>query len=267
MNVAPERFMILLLFTCAFSFAQVGIGTVTPDGVLDLNSDSGTNKYGLVLPRVSLTRTDVAAPVLNPQGGNPAVGTVVYNIATSYQGDYSVYPGIYMWDGIDWINEFPKKNAQIFQQSMASSFPTQTTGGYQAITGLQNQTFTPVYSGTYKVEVSMNWGGGQLENLGTGTDVAVQSGMFKLELSGDADRFFPHHTWSGRHGGGTQYYLIWEQTTTVFYKELIAGTTYTFTLSFDQTVSDGFINGGNSGAGLGYVGYDIPCTIEFVYLD
>lgn len=262
---------IITVFTISASVAQVGIGTVTPDGVLDLNDDSGTNKYGLVLPRVALTRTDVAAPVVDPSpGASPGtlpIGTVVYNTATTYFDGYSVYPGIYMWDGVDWINEFPKKNAEIFKQdNSGGALRTITTGSYQNIPGLLNRTFTPAYSGTYKIELSINWGGGQLDNLGTGTDVAVMTGIFNFTFDG-VDELFPVHTWSGRHGGGTQYYDIWEQSTTVFYKQLVANTSYTFSLRFDQTVANGFVDNGNSGVGMGWLGGDIPCTIEFVYLD
>ncbi len=126
--------------------SQVGIGTVTPDGVLDLNLDqekdgSGTNKYGLVLPRVVLSRTDISAPIVDANTGAPLgipnIGTVVYNTVTSNEGEFSVYPGIYMWDGIDWINEFPKKNASIYKQEYPNpSAPwlrTVTNGSYQEI--------------------------------------------------------------------------------------------------------------------------------------
>jgi hypothetical protein len=260
-------FCIVTFFTVSVSNAQVGIGTVTPKGVLDLNNDSGTNKYGLILPRVALTRTDLAAPVLNPQGGNPAVGTVVYNTVTTNFGAQSVYPGIYMWDGIDWINEFPKKNAQIFKQdNSGGALRTVTAGGYQNIPGLVSQIFTPAYTGTYKIEVSVNWGGGYVDNSGFGTDVAVMTGVFKFTFDG-VDEFFPAHTWSGRHGGGTQYYDIWEQSTVVIYKDLVANTPYNFGLRFDQTVADGFVNNGDSGTGMGWLGGDIPCTVEFVFLD
>jgi len=260
-------FCIVTVFAVSLSNAQVGIGTVTPKGVLDLNDDSGTNKYGLVLPRVALSRTDLASPVLNPQGGNPAVGTVVYNTVTTNFGSESVYPGIYMWDGIDWINEFPKKNAEIFKQdNSGGALRTVTSAGYQNLLGLTNRTFTPTYTGTYKIEVSVNWGGGYVDNLGSGTDVAVMTGNFKFTLDGE-DKLIPAHTWSGRHGGGTQYYDIWEQSTVVIYKDLVANTSYTFSLSFDQTVADGFVNGGESGTGMGWLGGDIPCTVEFVFLD
>lgn len=260
-----------MVFAVSASRAQVGIGTVTPDGVLDLNDDSGTNRYGLVLPRVALSRTDLATPIVDPDPGalpgTLAVGTVVYNTTTTNFGSYSVYPGIYMWDGVDWINEFPKKNAEIFKQDNSlGTMRTFTTGSYQNIPGLLNRTFTPAYTGTYKIEVSMNWGGGHVNDSGFGTDVAVMSGVFKFTFDG-VDEHIPAHTWSGRHGGGTQYYDIWEQSTVVIYKELVANTPYTFSLRFDQTVADGFVNNGNSGNGMGWLGGDIPCTVEFVFLD
>ena len=58
MNIAPERFIILIFFTCTFSFAQVGINTTSPNGILDINSTS----QGVVLPRLALTATTVMAP-------------------------------------------------------------------------------------------------------------------------------------------------------------------------------------------------------------
>ncbi|MEH6764497.1 MAG: hypothetical protein V7655_08350 [Aequorivita antarctica] len=263
---------IVMVFAVSASHAQVGIGTVTPEGVLDLNDDSGPNKYGLVLPRVALTRTDLAAPVVDPDPGalpgTLPVGTVVYNTTTTNFGSNSVYPGIYMWDGIDWINEFPKKNAEIFKQDNSSgALRTVTTGTYQGIPNLVGRTFTPAYTGTYKIEVSVNWGGGYVNNSGFGTDVAVMTGVFKFEFDSDPDKLIPAHTWSGKHGGGTQYYDIWEQSTVVIYKDLVANTPYTFSLSFDQTMADGFENSGDSGNGRGWLGGDIPCTIEFVFLD
>ena len=273
LNYVPKVLItcIVMAFAVSTSIAQVGVGTVTPDGVLDLNEDSGTNKYGLVLPRVALSRTDLATPVVDPDPaalpGTLPVGTVVYNTATTNFGSESVSPGIYMWDGIDWINEFPKKNAEIFKQDNSSgALRTITSAGYQDVTGLINRTFTPAYTGTYKIEVSVNWGGGYAADSGFGTDVAVMTGNFKFTFNG-IDELFPAHTWSARHGGGTQYYDIWEQSTVVIYKDLVANTAYPFSLRFDQTVADGFVDNGNSGDGMGWLGGDIPCTVEFVFLD
>jgi hypothetical protein len=258
------------MFLQTILLAQVGIGTVTPDGVLDLNNDSGTNNYGLVLPRVSLSRTDVASPVLNPQGGNPAIGTVVYNTATTSFGSESVYPGIYMWDGIDWVNEFPKKEATIYKQFLVTGggpwLRTITTGSYQNIPNMVGRTFTPTYSGTYKIEVSVNFGSGQVNDNGSSTDVAVQKGIFRFTFDG-TEEFIPMQSWSTHNGSGTKYYDIWEQASVVYYKELVAGTPYTFSLHSDQTDSSGFMNSGNSGDGMGWIGRDLPCSVEFVYLD
>lgn len=274
------NFRVLVFLIFSFSVAninaQVGIGTVTPEGVLDLNNDSGNNKYGLVLPRVELSRVNLTTPVVNPDPSAPAgtlpIGTVVYNTATTSFGSDSVYPGIYMWDGVDWVNEFPKKNAEIFRQTPPlTALRTHTTGSYQDIPNLVNRTFTPAFSGTYKVEISMNWGGGIIENLGTGTDVAVMKGNFKFDFDSDPAEIIPVQTWSARHGSGTNYYDIWEQVTIVIYKELVAGVDYPFSLRFDQTVGDGFVNGGDADGfgdnGMGWLGGDIPCTVEFVFLD
>jgi len=257
-----------LIFLSISTFAQVGVGTVTPDGVLDLNSDTGTNRYGLVLPRVTLASTILAAPIISPDGSaSLAIGTVVYNTATTNTGSDDVYPGIYMWDGSDWINEFPKKDAEIFKQEPAlTALRTVTTGSYQDIPNLVGRTFTPKYTGTYKIEISMNYGGGYVQNLGVGTDVAAQKGFFKFTFDG-VDELTPLQTWSARHGSGTRYYDIWEQATIVLYKELVASTGYIFSLGFDQTQSDGFDNNGDSGNGMGWIGGDIPCTVEFVFLD
>lgn len=70
-----KLFFLLPLFILLFSpfvlNAQVGINTTDPDGILDVNSSTS----GIVLPRIALNSTDVAGPVLNPQGGELATGT------------------------------------------------------------------------------------------------------------------------------------------------------------------------------------------------
>jgi len=238
--------------------AQVGIGTTSPNGILDLNSSI----YGLVLPRVELTKSNIQAPVLNPDGGSLAIGTVVYNINSTFSGSDDVTRGIYIWDGLDWINEFPLKHATIFKQT--SYIRTKSNEGYKNVTGLVSQSFTTKYTGIYKIEISVNFGGGHVQNLTSGTDVLAQKGNFKFTFDG-TDTIFPLSAWSVY--GSTQYYLIWEQASIVVYKTLLAGTLYNFTLSFDQFDSPKFVSNGNGGNGRGYIGFDIPCSVEFIYLD
>jgi hypothetical protein len=253
------RLLVIFFLVGFLGYGQIGIGTTTPNGMLDIESST----QGFVLPRVALTKTDLAAPVVNPAGGALAIGTVVYNTNTTTTGTNDVVPGIYMWDGVDWINEFPKKHAQIFQQS--SYIRTISSAGYQNITGLVGQTFTPIYTGTYKIEVSVNYGGGHVLNLISGrTNPLVQQGNFNFNFNG-TNNIFPLKSYSVY--GFTQYYLIWEQATIVFYEQLTAGTPYNFSLQFDQAPSPGFVDNGNSGNGRGYIGYDIPCAIEFLYMD
>ncbi|MCG2610620.1 hypothetical protein LZZ90_03770 [Flavobacterium sp. SM15] len=80
--------------------AQVGIGTTTPRGALDINSSTS----GFVPPQVSLTSLIVAAPVVNPQGGALARGTIVWNTNTAGVLPNNVSPGLYYWNGTRWIS-------------------------------------------------------------------------------------------------------------------------------------------------------------------
>lgn len=89
-----------MLFSLA-CFAQVGVGTTTPNGALDVSSSTN----GFVPPRVALTATNVAAPISNPNGGgNPVAGTIVWNTNTSSPTPATaVAPGLYYWDGSRWV--------------------------------------------------------------------------------------------------------------------------------------------------------------------
>jgi hypothetical protein len=72
--------------------AQVGIGTVTPVGALDVTS---TNE-GLLIPRIALSATNVATIL------TPTISELVYNTFTSALGPNQVTPGYYYWNGSLW---------------------------------------------------------------------------------------------------------------------------------------------------------------------
>ena len=97
--------IILLFFGFTFLFissnasAQVGIGTTTPRGALDISSSTN----GFIPPQVALTSVNVAAPIVNPQGGILASGTIVYNTAIAGSSPNNVTPGYYFWNGTVWI--------------------------------------------------------------------------------------------------------------------------------------------------------------------
>lgn len=90
---------ILFLLISVSNFSQVGIGTTIPGAALDIVS----NNQGLLIPRVSLTATNVSAPVINPSVGVIESSTLVYNTATSGVFPNNVIPGFYYWDGIKWV--------------------------------------------------------------------------------------------------------------------------------------------------------------------
>lgn len=91
--------VLITLSICAITFAQVGLGTTTPQGALDINSTT----TGLIPPRVALTSTIVEAPVINPQGGSIVAGTTVWNTATTGTSPNNVAPGLYFWNGTRWV--------------------------------------------------------------------------------------------------------------------------------------------------------------------
>ena len=91
-------YLLFLLYSCSL-FSQVGIGTTTPNGALDVVS---TNQ-GLLIPRVELTFTNVSAPVINPASGVLANSTLIYNSATNGIFPNNVFPGFYYWDGLKWV--------------------------------------------------------------------------------------------------------------------------------------------------------------------
>jgi len=75
---------------------NIGLGTNSPDTSSQL--DMNDSDRGLLINRVTLSATNVAAPVTTP-----ATGLLVYNTATSGSGNTAVSPGFYYWDGTRWV--------------------------------------------------------------------------------------------------------------------------------------------------------------------
>jgi hypothetical protein len=90
--------LVLMAFTEVS--AQVGIGTMTPRGALEISSSTN----GFVPSQVALTAINSNVPVVNPQDGlNPIAGTMVYNTATTGTAPNNVTPGYYFWNGTLWV--------------------------------------------------------------------------------------------------------------------------------------------------------------------
>lgn len=90
-------FFVIFLFLVALTTnAQVGIGTTTPNSSSTL--DVVSTNSGVLIPRIILTATNVAAPVTSP-----ATSLLIYNTATAGAGLTAVSPGYYYWDGTQWV--------------------------------------------------------------------------------------------------------------------------------------------------------------------
>jgi hypothetical protein len=87
--------LLSLTFTNLVFSQNVGIGTSTPNASAKLDITDASR--GVLLPRVALTASNVAAPVVAP-----ATSLMVYNTATSGVVPNNVTPGFYYWNGTQW---------------------------------------------------------------------------------------------------------------------------------------------------------------------
>ncbi|WP_322549542.1 hypothetical protein [Flavobacterium psychraquaticum] len=87
------RLPLLLLLFCTLSYAQIGIGTTTPNAALDITA---TND-GLLIPRVALVALNNVSPLTLP-----TISEMVYNTATAGTAPNNVTPGYYYWNGTSW---------------------------------------------------------------------------------------------------------------------------------------------------------------------
>lgn len=98
-----KKLLLALSLLPSLLFAQVGIGTNTPNAsaILDITS---TNK-GFLPPRVALTGTADVNTI-----ASPTTGLFIYNSATAGTSPSNVTPGLYYYDGSKWqrvINQQP----------------------------------------------------------------------------------------------------------------------------------------------------------------
>jgi hypothetical protein len=136
-------FFALLLLPCASlipALAQTGVGINTtgaaPRAPVLLDIVEPTK--GILFPRIALTARNVAAPV-----NAPADGLLIYNTATEDNGQFSVTPGFYSWDGTGqrWVR-FP---AHVYRTRVynSNSTPIVTSNiSWSVIPGMVTETMT-----------------------------------------------------------------------------------------------------------------------------
>ena len=263
-----------IFLTHTVSHGQVGINTTTPNGILEISSPN----QGVVLPRLALTATNVMAPATNPQGGDIPNGTVVYNTNKTITGTNDVSPGIYVWID-EWVPQFSRKQSELFRSDIG--LLSKASDDYKAIDFEETLTFEAEYTGNYRIDIKVNFGGGNAKVPDQGTEsnksngnlnIAKASGKFRFTIDGD-NYYIPAHAYSTAYDssiGATNYFAIWQEYSATIYLPFKAGQTKTFTLAFNQDDAPEYANEGNSGNGSsngrGVIAYDNPCTIEITYV-
>jgi len=181
------------------SFAQVGIGTTTPNASAKLQVDA-TDK-GFLAPRVSLTATNDVATI-----PSPATGLLIYNTATAGTSPNNVTPGFYFYDGSKWqrlISQQPEATVNFDKTTPTTSGVTFTPNtpasqNYVYVSSVDNSqwtyngsnyvTYTPAPSTAWYAQSSTNDAGSNKTsgiyrngNVGIG-DFATSSPATKLEV-------------------------------------------------------------------------------------
>ena len=110
--------LVLLLFVILNSsiYAQVGIGTTSPSGALEVSSSTD----GFLLPRIALTSKNDSTVT------TPTVSEIIYNTATAGVSPNDVRPGFYFWNGTSWI-EMENASGTKNWQSTGNTGATATT--------------------------------------------------------------------------------------------------------------------------------------------
>lgn len=267
-------YLAILLCWC-LATSQVGISTVTPKGMLDVqNNDS----FGLVFPKAALTSTALAAPVTNPNGGNLVAGTAVFNTNTAND----VSPGIYVWEGTRWIPQYMREDYEVYEQtplqqriSLGSEVYNGSGSDWVYINNFApgDNTFTPIYTGLYKVKVNHQLGAGKILAPTPPNKImmATQEGLFRFNFNGTNYLTYSHsysmcNAELNSGSGGTYFEQFPHDSQLTLYLNLTAGVPYPFTLEFDMVVGNDF-DDPETGPGRAYVGVDKPCTVEFTFLE
>ncbi|HLF52432.1 hypothetical protein [Flavobacterium sp.] len=236
------------LFFTALLNAQVGVGTTSPKGALDVTSTT----TGFLMPRIVLTATNVSSPVTNPNGPALEIGTMVFNTNTT-AGTYGVIPGLYFWDGVKWVSQIHRNYKTSFSQSDALTVAT-TSGAYSNITGLNAKTFIAPYDGEYQIIFSGYLGATPVfkktTNVGASRDIdgyaatGFVEGNFRLTVNGtNYDKYSYsislYRSSNGANGsGGSDLYQLFNEVTIIVTINLTSGATCTLNGAYTGADND-----------------------------
>jgi len=164
-NLRWYAIILCLAMVSTSVFAQIGINTTNPanGALLDINSSS----KGFLLPKVTLTSTSDITTI----SPSATVGLLVYNTATAGVLPFQVTPGLYYWDGSQWLRFYNRGYGLKFDQGPHLN----ATSSYSVIPGLDTGNITIPYSGTYQIKVDVFYSCGNLSS--TTSDGAGQASV------------------------------------------------------------------------------------------
>lgn len=176
-----NKLLLLVSLFPAFFFAQVGIGTTTPNAsaMLEVNA---TDK-GFLPPRVALTGTNDIATI-----SGPTAGLFVYNTASAGTAPSNVTPGLYYCDGSKWqriINQQPDATVEFDKATPTTSgvvftpnTPSSKEYVYVSTTDNSQWTYNGTAYVTYTPPASTAWNlsGGTTDAGSNKTSGIVRSG-------------------------------------------------------------------------------------------
>ncbi|WP_329805171.1 tail fiber domain-containing protein [Flavobacterium facile] len=182
--------------------AQVGIGTVTPSGSLDITS---TND-GLLIPRIALSATNVATVL------TPTVSELVYNTFTSALGPNQVAPGYYYWNGTLWV---PFSTGNLSDWSLTGNTGTTPVTNFIGTTDAVDLVTKTNNAERMRITAAGNVGLGITNPTGrlhlyepTGTTLSSTAGTLVLEhgnSGGQSSILFPSNVNKGSDYGYIKY--------------------------------------------------------------
>lgn len=159
-------------------FAQVGLGTSTPNSssVLDIDVSTLTPKKGFLLPRLQLLNNIDITTVQNP-----AVGLLVYNLLDSGTGTNQVFANMYyFWNGTRWtsLSDIEEVKRELLPQVffIAETVNNITTPQYTN-TGTDNDINTAPVTLNFSQESIML-------NTGNNIDLNANKQFFKVNNAG-----------------------------------------------------------------------------------
>lgn len=248
--------------------AQVGVGTTSPKAALDVQA--GVNNYGFLMPRIALTATNVSAPVKNPATGTfltaADVGVIIFNTA-SVAGTYGVTPGIYFWDGTEWISQFHKYFETKFTQTAGNLIAT-SAGTYTNLTGLTARTFTAPYDGKYLFVFTGYLGTNPVSTASK--VVGFVEGNFQLTIQGVNYRKYTHSESFNRSavglGSAQEYYELFNEANITQTVVLNAGDVCTLNAAYNGAADDNVTTATNPHVAGSLSALGNLCEINVTYI-